>query len=175
MRLHSAAGYAWVQLISDGLSRALGVSQLSPRDATAMTGLCFSSSIGLHGFVEMVVVEFQRSRQKHTRFPTWGKRPPIWFSPVWQVFLCLFGLGFDVKFHGPSVLLDLQFSSHCLPSATTCRMSKILAFLVPYYKILYQGSVEFRLVIFDHSKADHLFARKVHTHPIVKPLRKDAW
>lgn len=31
-------------------------------------------------------------------------------------------------------------------------LSRILAFLVPYYKILYQGSVEFRLVILNHSK-----------------------
>lgn len=57
-------------------------------------------------------------------------------------------------------------------------LSKILAFLVSYYKILYQGSVEFRLVILNHSKGDHLFARKVHTHPLVKSnvntLRKDA-
>lgn len=166
MHLHSAAGYAWVQLISDGLSRALGVSQLLARDATAMTRVCFSSSIGLHRLVYMVVAEFQRSRQKHTRSPTWGKRPPIWFSPVWQGFLCLFVLGFDVKFHGPSALLMVHYLTfNLLPIVSPQQLhaeglSKILAFLVPYYKILYQGSGEFRLVIFNHSKADHLFARK---------------
>lgn len=40
-------------------------------------------------------------------------------------------------------------------------LSRILAFLVPYYKLLYQGSVEFRLVILTIQKLTHLLARKL--------------
>ena len=68
MRLHSAAGYAWVQLISDGPSRALVVGQLSARDTTTVTGPCVSHHpSGLYGLVQIVVTEFQKSRKKHTR------------------------------------------------------------------------------------------------------------